>query len=391
VRSSTSNSDIHLTRRYIPGGPWLGPLVVALLLTLLTIGAEEYALARRGFAPTIVDSASIWARERARAGRLGSDALVLIGSSRMQLDVDLDTLRDMTGKEPVQLAIDGSSFVSVLADLAADDSVTGTVLVDYQDHVVNDLHRDDGAAVYLAQWQRVRGRSAIPDFTMVESWLGDQLHRRLRSFADGASPFHSLAMRVFEPDITPQYLVTLPSRERRADYRRVEMPQFYYDRASRNAGFTDAPPKAQDRAAFDAEVKRRIGTLQPVNLPHFGANSTVIAGMVRRIEARGGHVVFIMFPRSGLVREADERRFPRAVYWERFIRTVRAPNLYYADVPALASFICPDGAHLDAREQVPFTRDLVNALAMLRDAPQAPDHPMAAAPTGAGPKLEQVR
>jgi hypothetical protein len=364
--------------------------MAALVLTVLAVGAEEYALARRGFAPTIVDSASIWARERARASRLGGEALVLIGSSRMQLDMDLDTLRTMTGKEPVQLAIDGSSFVSVLADLAADEKVTGTVLVDYQDHVIDDLHRDDGAAAYLTQWHRVRDRSAVPDFTTIESWLGDQLHRRLRSFADGASPFQSLAMRVFDPAVTPQYLVTLPSRERRADYRRVEMPQFYYARVLRNAGYTVAPTAA-NWTAFETEVNRRIGALQPVNLPNFGANTAVITGMVRRIEARGGQVVFIMFPRSGLVREADERRFPRAVYWDRFISTVRAPSLHYADVPALASFTCPDGAHLDEREQVPFTRSLVNTLFVRRDAPKTPDHPIAAAATNAEPKLEQVR
>jgi len=366
VRSSTSNSDIHLVQRYIPGGRWVIPLVLAGCLSLLAIAAEEWALARRGFEPTIVDSAPIWARERERASSLGDRALILIGASRMQLDVDLDTMRRMTGHEPVQLAIDGSSFVPVLQDLANDERVTGTILVDYQDHVIDDLNREDGAVAYLAEWRRVNHRRAIPDFATVEAWLDDLLHRHLRSFADGSGPFKSLALRVFDSTATPQYLVTLPDRERRADYGKVAMPQFYYARVLRNAGITEVP-SAQGWAAFDAEVAGRIRTLRMANLSHFEQNARAIEQMVRKIEQRGGQVVFIMFPRSGLVREADERMFPRQRYWNRFMQIVKAPGLHYEDVPVLAAFVCPDGAHLDMRDQQAFTRDLMQNLFKVND------------------------
>jgi hypothetical protein len=268
------------------------------------------------------------------------------------------------------LAIDGSSFVPVLQDLANDERVTGTILVDYQDHVVDDLNREDGAVGYLAEWRRVNHGHALPDFATVEAWLDDLLHRHLRSFADGSGPFGSLALRVFNPAATPQYLVTLPDRERRADYGKVTMPQFYYARVLRNAGITEVP-SARDWAAFDAEVEGRIRALRPVDLPHFEQNAQVIEQMVRKIEQRGGQVVFIMFPRSGLVREADERMFPRQRYWSRFTEIVRAPVLHYEDVPALAAFVCPDGAHLDMRDQQAFTRELVRNLFKV-NAPSTP-------------------
>lgn len=390
MRSSTSNSDIHLTRRFIPDGRWLLPLGIALLIVAMVVGGEEYLLAKKGFSPAIVDSASIWARQRARASSLGRDAIILIGASRIQLDVDLDTMRDLTGKEPVQLAIDGSSFVPVLTNLAADDRVTGTIIVDYQDHVIDNLHLDDGAPVYLAEWQRVRRRRAVPDFSATEAWLGDQLHRQLRSFADGATPLLSLTKRALDPKATPQYLITLPSRERRADYTRVTMPQFYYARVMRNAGFNDVP-SVSTWADLDEVLTHRIEALPPSNLSHFGMNAEEIAGMVRRIEARGGHVVFVMFPRSGLVRAADERMFPRNVYWDRFVGTVHSPALDYRDVPSLASFVCPDGSHLDFRDQAAFTRNLVNALFVRRIDPQSSGSPTALVPSKEAPNLEQVR
>ena len=122
------------------------------------------------------------------------------------------------------------------------------------------------------------------------------------------------------------------------------------------------PEGQKSWAAFDRVLRDEIGRLRADELPNFDANARAIANMVSRIEARGGHVVFTVFPTSGLVRAADERRFPRSRYWERFIRTVDAPAVHFADVPALSGFICPDGSHLDARDQAAFTRALVATL-----------------------------
>lgn len=362
--SSTSNSDIHLTRRWVPEGRWLLSLGTALMLGILTVVGLEMWLASRGFEPTIVDTPALWAAQRARVDRLGDRALVLVGASRMQLDVDLDTLRDLSGKEPVQLAVDGSSFVPVLADLAEDENVTGTILVDYQDHVVGDFDRKDGATAYVAEWQHERRRGTTTDFATVEALLTAFVRHHLRSFADGASPFDSLMRRALDADATPQYLVTLPDRQRLADYSRVAMPQFYFARVMRNAGIQSAPV-APDWKTLNMMLTKQFDALTPAVMPEFAANSERIASMVNRIQSRGGHVIFMVFPRSGLVRMTDDRRFPRQVYWQTFIDTVRAPSLHYADVPAMSVLVCPDGSHLDRRDRVAFTRDLVHAMPLL--------------------------
>lgn len=363
--SFISNSDIHLRRRVIPAGRWLVPLCLAMIIGLAAIVAEEVWLARRGFVPTVVDSASAWARERARASSLGDRAIILVGASRMQLDVDLETMAGLTGRPVVQLAIDGSSFVPVLAELASDDRVTGTVIVDYQDHVVGNLGLKDGSGAYLAEWMRIKGRSGLPDFTAAERWLTDRVHDHMRSFADGASPLDSLTRRLLNADATQQYLITLPSRERQADYSKVAMPQFYYARVMRNAEIAQVPP-ATSWQALDEALSSRISAMPARLLPAFDRNAEVIAGYVHRIEARGGHVIVVMFPRSGLVRAADEKRFPSDRYWSRFLEKIGVPGLDYRQVPAMAALRCPDGSHLDARDQVTFTRALVSALPSLR-------------------------
>ena len=93
----------------------------------------EAVLSLRGFRPTAVDDEPTWILQRHRASTLGPRALDPGGRL-----ADPDGRRrrrtacDVTGLEPVQLAIDGSSFTPVLKELAADPTITGTIIVSYQ-------------------------------------------------------------------------------------------------------------------------------------------------------------------------------------------------------------------------------------------------------------------
>ncbi|MDQ8049801.1 hypothetical protein [Luteibacter sp.] len=362
MRSSTSSFDIYLTRRAPPRGRWLLPISAAFVLFLALVGWMEWELARRGFRPTVVDSPELWSRERDRASALGSHAIVLIGASRAQLDLDLAILARDSGLQPVQLAIDGSSFLPVLSDLAADDSVTGTVLVDYQD--ANLVWRDHEftALGYINFWrERMRHPQAI-GFAASESLLATLRQRFLRTYADGAGPMLAVSRRLLTAHATPQYLQTLPGRERIADYSLVPMPDFYYLRVMRDAGIEDMSP-APDARAFEASLKQRVETLPEAPAAAFNDNVRIVASAVARIEARGGHVIFVAFPRSGLVLRADEVRFPRKRFWSPFVQQVGGKSLRFDEIPALAAFRCPDGSHLDAKDREPFTHALAETLA----------------------------
>jgi hypothetical protein len=344
----------------MPGGRWLVPFVTGLVLLLFVAGLLEGALAARGFRATVVDSPALWARERLRASEEGRHALILVGASRAQLDVDLGALAEMTGKQPVQLAIDGSSYVSVLADLAADDRVTGTVLVDYQGGVP-DPNYQDASMRYVEYWRHSERLGATYDFVRMENALAAWRQGILRSYADGAGPLAALVSRVLAPRATPQYLVTLPGRSRDADYSRVPMPAFYYQRVMRNAGI-EGLPSLPDYAAVDKALAERIRALPQASTANLTENAGLLGQMVRRIEARGGKVVFVMFPRSGLVRAADDVIYPRAVFWDRIVPLAGGKGLYYADEPSLRDFTCPDGSHLDVRDKRRFTVALAKAL-----------------------------
>lgn len=367
--SSTSSSETSTFERALPVGRWVPEVMVAVFLSVAFVIVVEAALAKRGFRPTVSDSSQRWMEQRARASALGDRALILVGASRIQLDIDLQVLRHLTGLEPVQLAVDGSSFVPVLEELAGDSNVTGMVLVEFQDHVMV-APREDRASALVKQWKRdpIKPDQSMwrwLEFEKTEELLTNLLQAHLRSYADGASPINAVTSRLLDRKATPQYLVMSPNRSRSADYRLVEMPSFYYRRVLRNLG-KSAPPvtNGMSWSALDVALTEKISTLKVADEGDFPVGIEKMAETVRAIQSRGGAVYFVSFPTSGLVRELDQRRFPREVFWDRFVAIVGAPSIHSHDVPALNQFVCPDGSHLDFRDQANFTESLVDALGL---------------------------
>lgn len=357
VPLSTSSSRISPQR-------WGRILAASLAIAAAFVGLLEWRLASRGFRATVIDSEDVWIKERRRASDLGSNALVLIGASRMQLDVDLQVLRKRTQLEPVQLAIDNSSFVPVLRGLAEDLRITGTVLVDFADNRLIP-EQFDGSTRYQHRYDVSPQSRARLDFHAIEDWLGNLLHRHLRSYADGAQPITSLLMRAIPGDATPQYVITLPDRSRMADYTRIDMPGFYYRTVQRYMGLQEMI-RSTSMAELDTLLRQRIKTTSPLDNRHYLAQIDRVMAYTQTIESRGGRVIFVVFPTDKLVRDYDEQATPRKDFYDRFASTAGGRAHHYADSSLLRHYRCPDGSHLDVRDRAHFTEDLVSYVGLDR-------------------------
>lgn len=354
---STSSFD-----RTLPDIPWLPIFATALFIFFALVTIMEVRLAQLGYHSTVLDSAERWAKERARASQLGERALILIGGSRIQLGIDLDTLRKETGLEPVQLAVDGSSFVPILKGLADDPTIRGTVLVDYYPESVEGALSDkyDAATAFEQAFEKRTGEREFFSLARMEKSLTEMLHENLRSFADGATPLMSLQWHIIPNEKASQYLVTLPDRSRLADYSLVAMPEFYYKRVARNLG----QEKSIHLTAVDIEqvLKRQVDLQQPNNNADYILGARYLRQLVTAINTHGGKVLFVAMPTSGMIRDIDEKRHPRANFLDIFEKEAGASVLSSADDPALRSFTCPDGSHLDRRDRSRFTAALTHSL-----------------------------
>ena len=113
--------------RDIPDRAW-GPIWIgAVLLAVLLTGAWEWHWRAYGVTPSYRNSDGQWAQQRRRIDHGEGDALVLIGSSRTLFDMQLPVWKQVTGEQPIQLSLEGTSSLPALEDLAADPKFHGQI------------------------------------------------------------------------------------------------------------------------------------------------------------------------------------------------------------------------------------------------------------------------
>ena len=337
-------SSISSSERPVPDRPWRAILAAVVLATAaLTAGWELYWRGVGFVARDYTDTPGFWGMQRARAT---GDRTILIGSSRMYFDINLQAWADSTdGRRPVQLALVGTSPRGILTELAGDTTVKGLVVVGVTPTIFFRTRRG-----YLADFPE-RAEKETPS-----ERLGQWLFMRMEevfAFVDWDTKLGAIVER--QP---------LPLRQ-----------GMFLDRAVRKISVTEADRQTwlEPRVLTDSayrQLARDIwldGDKDPRRPRPPGPDSvSVTLAEVRRdiarIRARGGDVAFVRFPSAGRVLEREQRDFPRARYWDRLAREVDAVAIHYDDYPALGAYEPPEWSHLSRADAERFTRSLVPIL-----------------------------
>jgi len=313
-------------------------MAVGLISTLLLGGFEIWAR-QRGFAPgDYVNGPDLWAKERHKAK---GDALVLIGSSRMFGDVNLDVWEATTGERPIQLAIEGKSPRRILSDLAADEAFRGRLVIG----VASGLFLfDDGAdsAEFIAASKR----------SSPAEWSDLQLTLALESAVAG-----------FDNDLRLPWLwswAPLPPREKQLPF--PDVPKLFevgQDRAAAMWRGADAAWLDQHKLAWSIYMN---GGAPPNAEKIFEGVAQQVAADVAAIRARGGEVAFVSFPVTDFVAVNEEKSTPKAKAWDVLLAMAKAEGVHYTDHPEMQGFSPPEYSHLSAADAVVFTPMLIRAL-----------------------------
>jgi hypothetical protein len=315
----------------------LRSFLAAVFLALALLGGLEGLLRHAGIPASVADDKDLWCSQRDRVAALRPADVVLLGGSRMQLDLALAAFRRRyPGRRVVQLAIDGSTPFAALADLAAHSRFAGTVLCDVHAYCNADYGSPrDVQYQYVRYYHRDWGPSRA-----INRMLLSQMQQRL-VIANAAVGLNGLIKGTLTRQIQRPLYQTRADREIVFDYAQMSADT----RRKQEAGWVDNVERAgvayrqRGRAAWEADADR-------------------IGQLVRTLQARGGTVIFARFPTSGAVREREDDLFPQPAFWGPFIRRTGALGLNYADSPALRRFRCAEGSHLDYRDTASFTQTL---------------------------------
>jgi hypothetical protein len=316
---------------------WLKAWIAALLACALVAGGYEWLLRSRGYAPTVQDDMDLWSIQYDRL-KLSPDAIALLGASRIAFGVDPTLLsRELGGRPVAMLAVNGRYPLGALRALADDQHFKGLVIVGIDARGMQRKHWDMQQE-YLDHYRR--------------RWtLARRIHRLLLTrvqehlvLARSSFSLVNIVERMIAGVGMPlnEHVVVHADRVGLVDYRH---PDLAWTHAKRVIDLTeyyrDHPPEPAESWLSDLAI---------------------VSGWIKRIEDRGGQVVFFREPASGESLELDEANFPRSRYWDAYARTSPAALIDFRDVPELTTFELPDTSHIDGTDVPRFTIALANAL-----------------------------
>lgn len=354
--SSTSSSDsgVALMQDGKPGddpavavGPVLRPLpsrglgfaaIIALVLFTLALGLWEAHWRQFGAAPGFRNSDGAWAAQRRRIDNGEGDATVIVGSSRVLFDIQLPVWERLTGKRPIQLALEGTSPLFALEDLADDPAFKGRLVV--------------GVTPVLF----------FADFKLRASVLSYFHNETLSQRASQWLSAHTLEQMFawYDPDFA---LFTVlkrqpwPSRSGRhvdLDVRKLMVSG--PGRASRMWSKVENDP---DYSALARDIWSQLLSRPPpprevaVALRETQLQRAVAA--VAKLRARGVPVLFVRPPSAGMWREVERKGFPREDAWDALLQRSGAPGIHFEDHAELQNLTLPEWSHLSGADADRYT------------------------------------
>jgi len=333
--------------RPVPVRPWRPIALAALIATvILTFVWELYYRGHWHEAGDYKNTAGLWTQERRKAT---GDATVMVGSSRILFDINLDIWEDMTGVRPVQLALEGTSPQIFFNDLVADEDFYGTIIV--------------GVTVPLF-FTGYSYRGDVLDYARQQSpseWIG----HRLSLIIDRHFAFFDEATR----PKTMLFYAQLPVREgmiQRMDVRKLERmdsdrntemwarlleDEAYTQLAKDVWGYTStqmAPPPKPDGAPPDSFPQEKVDSV----ISDFKAG-------VEKLRTRGGDVVFLRLPYEGGYEMVEDMGFPRERFWDLLIKETDTVGIAFHDYSELQGHELIEWSHLSPQSATDYTRALV--------------------------------
>ena len=324
--------------------------LLALLLVVLAIGGWELYLRSRGITTAYDNGKELWSDKRAMVYDPAEKTTVFIGSSRIKFDLDIDTWEKTTGRKAVQLAIEGSSPMPVLTDLGNDPNFRGKLVVDvteplyYSSDPPNVLKPNEDLAWYHKRTPAERA-SFVLDHALESGFVFlDRDNLSLNAELEKLKIPDRPGVFVF-PTFPPEFNRTAFSRQS------IMSPQFLAD--------TSIQHRVQNIWLFVMDMAKHA---PPPKQDPIAPIVTATKAAVDKIRARGGEVVFIRTPSSGVMGGVEQHVFPRERCWDPLLAATQCKGIFYTDYPATSHFICPEWSHLAPQDAITYTKALITQL-----------------------------
>jgi hypothetical protein len=329
--------------RDVPRQPW-GPVMLgAFVLFAMLLGGWEYYWRAFGVTPATRNSDGLWAMQRRRIDNGEGNATVLVGSSRMYFDLQLDIWEKLDGARPIQLAFEGTSPVPFLENLAADPKFTGRLLIGVAPELFFSGYAYRGAALKYYEKESPSQR--------VGQWLSMHLIEPYFAFYD---PDFALA--------TVLKRQGWPTRDGKPEHMSVR--KLSVSAADRNTHLWDKVANDPDYKALARKIWLQDFQPSDDDPPPEKLKQLLAEQLDRAVKAvitlrqRGVKLLFVRPPSTGPYLEYDNKLFPRAQSWDVLLAKSGAQGIHFEDYAELQGLELAEWSHLTHADAQKFTAAL---------------------------------
>ena len=320
--------------------------VIAAILFLLGLILWEWKWRAFGVEPSYRNSDGAWATQRRRLDQGEGNKTVLIGSSRVLFDVQLPVWERLLGERPIQLALEGTSPIFALEDLADDPKFTGRLLIGVSPPLF-----------FSGFDRRERAVKTWRDETLAQrsgQWLS-MLIEPLFAFYD--EDYALMAVLKRQP-----WWPERPGVPVRLDVRKLAVHE-----ADRNTQLWRKLETDPEYQALAKKIWRQLFAPPPGVTPEMARQNAErqlerATAAVAKLKARGVQVIFVRPPSDGEFLEAENKGFPRERTWNVLLERTGAPGIHFEDYPELQGLTLPEWSHLSAADADIFTERLCRIL-----------------------------
>jgi hypothetical protein len=331
--------------RDIPAQPWGAILAGMLVMLAIMLGGWELYWRAYGVTPGYRNSDGQWLVQRRRIDAGEGDKTVLIGASRILFDTSLPVWEKVTGQRPIQLALEGTSPVPVLENLADDPSFTGRLVVDVSPYIIFTGFRYRASVLPYLRDQTPAQR--------IGDWLSMTFLEPHLAFYD---PDFSLATIVRRQPLPLRAGMKPDHAVRKLAITDYDRNTHMWDKVVSDSGYGalarsiwaedfDAPPRGMEtpgkaQKVIDDEIAKA-------------------AAAIERLRKRGVRVVFVRAPSDGEYYAYEQKYLPRDKTWEPLLQRTGVPGIHFEDYPELQGYVLPEWSHLSAPEAERYTANYV--------------------------------
>lgn len=324
-------------------------IIIALVIFIIGIVSWELYWRSQGLYPTIDDNEALWAMQRQRVEKASNEDILLIGSSRVLFDMQLNEWQEQIGVRPIQLASVGSSPLPIFHDLVNNTNYNGTIIIGVT------------PGLFFS--------TTFPD---AQPWQWPQSkvdYYKKRTYAQISNHLLSLPLQqnlTFLSDdqgVDGIKLKELLGKIKIGNRATDLMPPFHeFGEIALDRNLKMKQITVTDTAYANSIIKVWMFFGKDAPAPDKKSTMEFFLKDLKIFKERGGNAILVRCPSSGGLRAGENMGLPRKDFWDDLVKQADIKAYHFEDYDQIKNLTCPEWSHLSAKDAQYFTTEIVKIM-----------------------------